>query len=486
MIFLAGAFIRGIDALRPINTISWRESDIGSIARNFVNEGMNPFYPRIDWRGSTPGYTESEFPLYAWLIALCYQIFGEYDFIGRILALAFSLGSMYFFFKLAREYLDELPLLIAVSFFTFNPLFIELSTELKAEVPTFTFYLAAVFYFIRWLNTETTKYFVVAIIATALAILCKLTAAHIGLLFAYLLFQKRGWQAFKEPKVWVFGILSLLPALFWYVHAKTIWLTYGNSLGISNETHLMGWDFFTNSYFVKGILSAELWAIWTPFGLALGVVALILAWRDRLARFSILWLAAAFVFYIVASRTAADGWAVYYHIFSLPSAALLFGSGFKKIIDIADRQRESLKLALVGFLLLVVGGVIALNARKIRADILDKRVPNELMICAHEFEPLMVKQGLILASGNTCLDETGYPVAYNASYMFYWLRRHGFNICVEDQSLENVREYARQGAIYYIAEKNRMELKPGLEDELRKRYKVIAECKGAILFDISE
>lgn len=486
LIFLAGAIIRGIDAFRPINTLSWRESDIGSIARNFVNEGMNPLYPRIDWRGNTPGFTESEFPLYAWLIAICYQAFGEYDFIGRVLAFLFSLVSMYFFIRLAREYLDDLPLLIAVCFFTFNPLFIELSTQLKAEGMMFVFYIAAVFYFKKWIDVESTKDFIVAVVTMALCILCKLTSAHIGLLFAFLLFQKYGWEVLKQSKVWVFGVLSLLPAILWYMHAKNLWLAYGNSLGISNETHLAGWDFFTNSYFIKGILNAEIWAIWTPFGLMLGMIALIFCWRYKLVRFCIVWFAGIFTFYIIAARTTADGWATYYHIFSLPAAALLFGLGFKKVIELADERKGIVRLALVGFLLFIVGGVSLLNAKKVRADILEKRVENEHIACAHEFEPLMQKPGLILVSGNTCFDDTGYPVAYNASYMFYWLRRHGFNICVEDQSPEQVREYARQGAVYFIAEKERMELKPGFEQELRKKYKVIAECKAAILFDISE
>jgi hypothetical protein len=191
-------------------------------------------------------------------------------------------------------------------------------------------------------------------------------------------------------------------------------------------------------------------------------------------------------FYIIAARTTADEWAIYYHIFSLPVAALLFGLGFKKILELADEKKGVIRLVLVGFLLFIVGGVFLLNAKTVRADILEKRVENEHLACAREFEPLMQKPGLILASGNTCFDDTGYPVAYNASYMFYWLRRHGFNICVEDQSPEQVREYARQGAVYFIAEKERLELRPGFEQELRKRYKVVAECKAAILFDISE
>ena len=54
-LFIMGASLRAVNVLRPVDTTSWRESDIASIARNYVREGMNPLYPRIDWRGDGPG-----------------------------------------------------------------------------------------------------------------------------------------------------------------------------------------------------------------------------------------------------------------------------------------------------------------------------------------------------------------------------------------------------------------------------------------------
>src|SRR5437016_13840593 len=83
-LFAAAALVRFADVFRPINKGSWRESDEGSISRNFVREGMDPLYPRIDWRGDGPGYAEMELPVYPFLTAATYKIFGEYDQIGRL------------------------------------------------------------------------------------------------------------------------------------------------------------------------------------------------------------------------------------------------------------------------------------------------------------------------------------------------------------------------------------------------------------------
>lgn len=54
-----------------------------------------------------------------------------------------------------------------------------------------------------------------------------------SLLFLLLLVERRGLRAFAEPRVWAFGALALAPAAIWYLHAHSLWLRYGNSLGMS-------------------------------------------------------------------------------------------------------------------------------------------------------------------------------------------------------------------------------------------------------------
>ena len=123
-IFLVGAGIRFADVFRPINRASWRECDLGAVSRNFATESMNPFYPRVDWRGNSPGFAEMELPLYPYLTAITYKIFGVHDFLGRVWTFLFSLGTLFFFFRLAREYLSDLSLVSAFAFFAFNPLIV--------------------------------------------------------------------------------------------------------------------------------------------------------------------------------------------------------------------------------------------------------------------------------------------------------------------------------------------------------------------------
>jgi 4-amino-4-deoxy-L-arabinose transferase-like glycosyltransferase len=485
LIFLAGALVRGVDVLRPIDKASWRECDLAGIARNYVHENGNFFYPQVDWRGNTSGYAEMEFPLYPWLIAQTYKLVGVHDFIGRIWAFVFSLITIFYFICLARDRLSPEGAVFAALFFTFNPLFVNISTAIQPEGLMFMFYIAAVFYFSRWLETDKTSNLVFALITTALTILGKVTAAHIGLLFTFLAWQKFGWQMVKNYKLWIFGVWSLLPAALWYAHAKLLWLNYGNSLGVSNETHSVGWRVFTETHFVFGILRLEIVAIWLFAGLLIGIWATFAGRKEPIIRFCLVWLISVFLLYLAAANTTAEDWAAYYHIFSLAPVSLLIGFGMAKCLEMWRKRENALQLLTAVFLSLAFLVTLFVQARHIRADILDKHVVDESYICVDRFKQAMKKDGLILVSGGNCVDENNLPVAYNASYMFYWLGRKGFNLCVQDQSLEKVQSFARQGAKYFLAEKNKLQKNQAFEVELKKAFPQIAECDSTILFDIS-
>src|SRR5690242_5171455 len=104
-----GLVLRGVDVWRPMDgTIreSWRESDMAAVARNFAREGMDIRYPRIDWRGTGPGFAEMEFPLSSWLTAVGYRVFGVHEEIGRILSFVFNAAGAVVFALIAVELLS--------------------------------------------------------------------------------------------------------------------------------------------------------------------------------------------------------------------------------------------------------------------------------------------------------------------------------------------------------------------------------------------
>ncbi|KXK00893.1 MAG: hypothetical protein UZ17_ACD001001946 [Acidobacteria bacterium OLB17] len=485
-LFAAAALVRVIDAFRPLDRASWRESDIGSISRNFTREGMNPFYPRIDWRGNGPGFAEMELPLYPWTIAVAYELFGFHDETGRIISMLLSLGVLAFFWFLARDTLEPNEAVAAFAFFAFNPLIFEVSTAVQPEGLTMFAYIAAVYFFARWTRTDRTSGLFAAAVFTSLSVLAKATSIHIGLLFAVLWLKKEGRAAFRNWRTYAFAAIALIPGIIWYAHAKNLWLTYGNSLGVSNEYHWIGLDFFTNPYFINGILSNEIEWVWAGVGVIVAIAAVIFARRENAVSFSLMWFASVLAFLVIAARTTADDWANYYHVFAVGPASLLIGIGAGRAISIfAERDRRVLMRFVVPVAIVIISlAAFFYDLRSIRRLFLEHRALDPAFIEAQQIEPYLRRDGLILVSGGACVDRDGYALAYNASYMFYWLGRKGFNICSDRQTAAAVDEFRLRGAQYFVAQKSDLAKAPGFGALLDSKYPSVIETDEFVVFDL--
>ena len=333
LIVVAAAGVRAIDVWRPIDGSvrqSWRETDTGAIARNFYREDMNILRPRIDWRGDGPGYVESEFPLYPWTAACLYHLFGYHEEILRVMSWLLSMASFAVFLRLAHRLLPESARPVAWTFFAISPMAVRLASAIQPEPLMFCAYLVGIDAFLRWTDHGRRRDYVVALLATTLAILAKIPATHVGLLYAGLCLSRFGPRALQRADLWCFAVISLgVPAL-WYGYAHTLWLQYGNSLGISNEayTRISSGSFLLSlTETIPGILSIQAAHVWMIGGLLPGMIGLRAASRSTESRPLIFWAGALAAFFIVTGRTTGENWATYYHIVSVPQAALLTGLG---------------------------------------------------------------------------------------------------------------------------------------------------------------
>ncbi|MCX6565873.1 MAG: glycosyltransferase family 39 protein [Candidatus Aminicenantes bacterium] len=485
-LFLIGAAVRAVDVPRPADgriRESWRECDYAALARNFAREGMNILRPRIDWRGTGPGYAEMEFPIIPWTMAVFYKIFGLHEEIGRLLMWIVSLLTLLVFFALARRLLPPPGAVAASLFFVLSPLAIRVSNALQPEGLMLLFLLLGVHFFLRWLDEGARSSYWISIASTSAAILAKAPAAHIGILFVGLLLWKKRIRAFRRADVWVFGLLALAPAAVWYIHAHRFYLEFGNSLGLSNESHWFGWDLVRSPralmILLAGAARMEGIFVWTPLGAAFLGALFFLRRRSDVLRIILWWLFAIGVYYLAAIRTVGDSWATYYHVIAVPPAALTIGA----VTAWFARRRHSSDLLRFERISVVVGlsCVFGFEAFLVVRDF-HPRMYEPLYRCAASFASLIPGGELILATGGPSKDETGRPVAYNAPYFFYWLDCKGWNIPSDEISPGEVRSFARKGARFFIGEKGSLAATPGLEEELRASFAVIAECPEAILF----
>jgi 4-amino-4-deoxy-L-arabinose transferase-like glycosyltransferase len=540
-IFACGAGIRALDLGHGIDggiRESWREADYGAVARNFIREGMDVRRPRIDWRGEGPGFAEMEFPAIPWAMAALYRVFGFHEIYGRLISYVFGLLTLLVFFALARRLLPDAGALFASGLFALAPLSVRVSNAIQPESVMLFFYISAVLAFLRWREKETGARWLIALLATAGAVLIKIPAAHIGVFFVLLIVREKGWRGLLKARVISFGVLALLPAAVWYAHAHRLWLEFGNSLGVSNESHWIGLDMFLQPRWIAAAVfrsvRMEAALVATLPGLIAAPVILWRKRRDPAAWTITAWLIGLAVYYLVTIRTTGDNWASYYHVVSAAPAALLFGLGFAAWAPFAASAAR-FQRAVAAVLLLSVLPTAAVQILGVRIPgtagmamavmvfaaaaawaagagslkpplsaalpVLLLAIPlllglqtarelhpvryADLYAGARSFAPLIPPGALILASGGNGIEPTGRPTAYNASYMFYWLDRKGFNIPRERQTLGDVAGYVHRGAHFFVLEKESLKYRPEFGPELTRTYRLAGECAAAFLFDLS-
>jgi 4-amino-4-deoxy-L-arabinose transferase-like glycosyltransferase len=72
----------------------WRQGDTAAIAKNFANLQYNILYPQTDYDGPPPNYVELELQIVPFVAATLYKIVGVHEVIGRLVTIAFSLGTV--------------------------------------------------------------------------------------------------------------------------------------------------------------------------------------------------------------------------------------------------------------------------------------------------------------------------------------------------------------------------------------------------------
>ncbi|MBS1509710.1 MAG: glycosyltransferase family 39 protein [Bacteroidetes bacterium] len=492
IIFLLGVAVRSSEVLHPVDTESWRESDVSTMAKNFYINHTDIFHPQVAWDGSGPGYTEGEFQIYSYMMATSYRIFGFWEPTGRVISFLFSIFTLLLFFKLSRYLLKENAALVASACFAFSPILMVISNTIQPESVMFFFYVASAYTFLIWLDTGTKKYLWLTIFCTALTLLCKLTAANIGLMFLVMMLYKKGWKFLFTLPVLLLGVFSLLPSLAWYWYSHQFYIKYGNSLGLSNEYAWFGKDFFTDRSFITGIIRIELLHVWTKAGPILIALALLFtSWRKQLSTLiGAVWYAAAFILYILAMRTTSADWAYYYHIFSAPAAALLTGSAIAALYEHAvpalrNKSNGVLKSSVLLIAVAALTAYLALaNGKYFWVTKKTNFETSSYYSCTDSLRKIIPQGTMFLAQGGLCSDTKGYPKAYNNSYFFYWLNRKGYNICVGDLSADNIAAYKAKGAVFFVAEEKVISQQPGLETALKQRFTTVYECNGCIVFKL--
>jgi hypothetical protein len=162
---------------RPSGTHQWRQTDCLSIAKNYYEEGMHFFEPKIHHQGPKGGHAVSEFPILNYTAALLWKIFGEEEYLYRLLEYFIYLAAIFTLFNtIGRYYRSWLMVFFSVSILLTSPLLTFYSLNFIADVPALSISIICYCFLFRFYTEKRTKHFYLSLLFGSLAVLMKASA----------------------------------------------------------------------------------------------------------------------------------------------------------------------------------------------------------------------------------------------------------------------------------------------------------------------
>ena len=430
---------------------SWRQSDVAAIARNFFQNGFRFGYPQIDWAGNAPGYVGTEFPILPFIAAVCYKLAGVHEWIGRIQAVILFAASLPFFFLLVWKIFGSRAAVWASFFFCFTPLNVFAGRSFMPDVPSLSFAIVGLYFFLRWVEHGESSSFFVAAIAISLSFLIKITSIVIVAPLVYIVVARGGDPGSDQVRgAWggrgqrprlqllLFFVIALLPSAIWYWHAYQIAQKfYPHHLfgagGIRIESFLWYW------HIARQTLTSSL----TPLLSVLALIGLLVAPRSKYSRFFHWWVVAMVLFVIVVGYGNRHLW---YQLPVVPIAAAFAGAACAFI----DSKIHSRVMAMT-LSILLVSSFTTLAFWCVQPFYQSSAA--QLRDAGLESKKVTTPDALIVAA------DMGDPT------IFYYAERKGWHFPENDaiyngtpddsaQAIENLEQLRRRGATHFVFTRN--------------------------------
>lgn len=426
-----------------VGTHVWRQCNSLAIARNYHEEDMRIWLPRIDKRYNFLGTTGPSFTAYEYGLALVYRVFGFSHTLHRFYSLFWSFFAIAGIFILVRFWMNSGTIaafsgfaLIAIPEFYYH------SVNAIPDLAALALMLWGWHFGRRWLLTGKWNYWLLTAVFLTLAGMVKLQFLIAAMPLAAEALYRGYLRNFRfNLQVTVLGIIVAGLTFSWYAWARFLTFEYWLNEFVHDVRLPASWsDFFQ---VLKANVFSDIPETWVGYGLLPGWLAgIVYVWRNRWGR----WLAGftfvgiLMVYLLLQRQFQHHG---YYAIFMAPFIAITAAYGYVKLAG--NRY-----LWLYGLLLLAPVWSVLRMGRNWEAHF--ARVPAGLLKPAGQMK--------ILSFTDTSRRYIVGPDQTGCVY-FYYLHAKGFPWYNEKDSLSEMTKWVRWGATGLITDQ---------PDLARKKY----------------
>jgi hypothetical protein len=214
---------------KPSVVHQWRQADCLSIAKNYYEEGMHFFQPKIHWQGTKEGKAVGEMPLINYCVAALWKVFGQKEGVYRLFNYFLFVMSMFTLFGTLQIYNKSRQLgFFLVSLLLTSPLLVYYSYNFLADVPALSLAIMSLCFFIRFYHSKTPIFFYLSLCLATLATLLKASAliplcliVTFVLIDVFDLSKKLGARVLFQKKIlpFVLCVVAVILVFCWYTFA---------------------------------------------------------------------------------------------------------------------------------------------------------------------------------------------------------------------------------------------------------------------------
>ena len=237
---------------RPPGVIhQWRQCDCLSLASNYYHHGMQFFSPAVYFSGNDgTGKTASEFPIIYYLVALLWKIFGQHEFIFRLVNLSIVYTGLFFLFRFVEEKLKDSFWAILTTLLVFtSPILVYYSNGFIMDPLGLSFAFIAWYYFGKFYTSGKTAQLYLSMLFFLIGGLLKVSSSlsYFAILGVFVLeifganFKENG-KIFTDKKKQIIPFFGVAIGLYiWYSFAQRYNLEHAS--GIFLVGILPIWDY---------------------------------------------------------------------------------------------------------------------------------------------------------------------------------------------------------------------------------------------------
>ena len=225
---------------RPSGMHQWRQADCLSIAKNYYEGGMHFFEPKIHFAGVEGGKAVSECPILNYSAASLWKVFGEQEFLYRLLEYIIFISSMYVLFRtILKNFQSSWSAFFTVGFFLTSPLLVFYSLNFISDVPALSLGIICFCLTFEFYKTKKLSFFYWALIIGTLAVLMKASALMgLSILFFICVIDVLGINKyFKTEKLFLKKWLPIL-ALFLSIGILFAWYKFALNYNDNNSNNI--------------------------------------------------------------------------------------------------------------------------------------------------------------------------------------------------------------------------------------------------------